>query len=137
MDKATEKSRRYTKYEEARIIGARALQISMNAPILLKISKEELEKINYNPLDISELEYAAGVLPITVKKPMPKKKKHLRLAEDIPEIEEEEEVKQQSVAEIAESVEGEEVEEELTSEGEVESDWIKFIEYTHIFNRFY
>lgn len=122
MDKATEKSRRYTKYEEARIIGARALQISMNAPILLKISKEELEKINYNPLDISELEYAAGVLPITVKKPMPKKKKHLRLAEDIPEIEEEEEVKQQSVAEIAESVEGEEVEEELTSEGEVESD---------------
>ena len=27
---------KYTKYEVARIIGARALQISMNAPLLLK-----------------------------------------------------------------------------------------------------
>lgn len=30
----------FTKYEIARIIGARALQIAMDAPILLKITKE-------------------------------------------------------------------------------------------------
>jgi len=35
----------YTKYEKARIIGARALQISMNAPLLIKITQEDLEKI--------------------------------------------------------------------------------------------
>ncbi len=33
----------FTKYEIARIIGARALQIAMDAPILVKISKERLE----------------------------------------------------------------------------------------------
>ena len=32
----------YTKFERARIIGARALQISANAPILLKIDKDTL-----------------------------------------------------------------------------------------------
>ena len=35
----------FTKYEKARILGARALQISMYAPVLLKLSKEELEEI--------------------------------------------------------------------------------------------
>jgi len=35
----------FTKYETARILGARALQIAMNAPLLVKISKEDLEKV--------------------------------------------------------------------------------------------
>ena len=35
----------FTKYERARILGARALQIAMNAPLLVKISKDDLEKI--------------------------------------------------------------------------------------------
>ena len=39
---------KYTKYEKARIIGARALQIAMGAPTLLKLDSEALEKINYN-----------------------------------------------------------------------------------------
>ena len=30
----------YTKYEKARMIGARALQLAMGAPLLLKLSKE-------------------------------------------------------------------------------------------------
>lgn len=63
-----------TKYEKARIIGARALQIAMNAPILVKISKDDLEKINYDALKIAEIELEAGILPISVHKPMPKKK---------------------------------------------------------------
>lgn len=64
----------FTKYEKARILGARALQISMNAPLLIKISKEDLEKIKYDSLKIAEIEFESGILPITVKRPFPKKK---------------------------------------------------------------
>lgn len=64
----------FTKYEMARILGARALQIAMNAPLLIKISKEDLEKINYDSLKIAEIELKSGILPISVKKPFPKKK---------------------------------------------------------------
>ena len=31
----------FSKYETARILGARALQIAMNAPLLIKINKED------------------------------------------------------------------------------------------------
>ncbi|MCK4552903.1 DNA-directed RNA polymerase subunit omega, partial [Candidatus Pacearchaeota archaeon] len=31
-------AKQFTKYETARILGARALQIAMNAPLLIKIS---------------------------------------------------------------------------------------------------
>ena len=64
----------FTKYEIARILGARALQIAMDAPLLLKISEAELEEINYNPIEIAKRELSADVLPITINKPMPKKK---------------------------------------------------------------
>ena len=47
---------RYTKYEIARILGARALQLSFNAPILIKIEKEEIEKMRYDPIKIAEME---------------------------------------------------------------------------------
>ncbi|MFW6233634.1 MAG: DNA-directed RNA polymerase subunit K [Nanoarchaeota archaeon] len=63
-----------TKYERARILGARALQIAMNAPLLIKLSKEELEKTNFDPLNIAEIELKSGVLPMNIKKPMPEKK---------------------------------------------------------------
>lgn len=64
----------YTKYEKARMLGSRALQISMGAPFLLKLSKEELEKIGYNPVEIAKMEFEKGVLPITVRRPYPGKK---------------------------------------------------------------
>ena len=63
----------FTKYEIARILGARALQIAMDAPLLLNLSKQELELINYDSLKIAEREFNSGVLPITVKRPLPKK----------------------------------------------------------------
>jgi DNA-directed RNA polymerase subunit K len=63
----------FTKYEVARILGARALQIAMDAPLLIKIEQEELESIKYDPLKIADREFSAEVLPITVKRPMPKK----------------------------------------------------------------
>jgi len=64
----------YTKYERARIIGARALQIAMGAPLLLKMKEDDLEKIKYNPIEIAKTEFERGVIPITVKRPLPTKK---------------------------------------------------------------
>jgi|GEM_PF-261005 len=66
---------KFTKYEIARILGARALQIAMNAPVLLKLGKDGMEKLNYDPFKIAELEFYAGVLPISVKRPLPRKHK--------------------------------------------------------------
>jgi len=60
-----------TKYEQARIIGARALQISMGAPFMIKLSDEDLSKIGYNPIEIAKMEYKQGLIPISVKRPMP------------------------------------------------------------------
>ncbi len=64
---------KFTKYEIARILGARALQLSMDAPPLLKMNKEELEKLDFNSLKIAEKELLEDVLPITIKRPFPKK----------------------------------------------------------------
>ena len=63
-----------TKYERARIIGSRALQISMGAPFLVKLEKEDLEKINYNPVEIAKRELEENVLPISVLREVMKKK---------------------------------------------------------------
>ena len=53
----------YTIYEKARIIGARALEISMGAPILIK------EKGEYDPVKIAMKEFEKGVIPISVRRP--------------------------------------------------------------------
>jgi len=49
----------YTRYEKSRIIGARALQISMGAPPLIK-SRET------SPIELAKLEFGKDVIPITV-----------------------------------------------------------------------
>jgi DNA-directed RNA polymerase subunit K len=54
---------KYNKYERARIISARALQISMDAPILVKVPKGE-----YNPINIARMELKNDVIPITIKR---------------------------------------------------------------------
>jgi DNA-directed RNA polymerase subunit K len=51
----------YTKYEKARIIGARALQIAMGAPIMI----DPPEGVD-DPIDIALLEFEAGAIPLTV-----------------------------------------------------------------------
>ena len=60
----------FTKYEVARILGARALQLSMGAPIALKLTKPKLkallEETNYNTLEIAKKELEAGVIPLEV-----------------------------------------------------------------------
>ena len=64
---------KYTKYEIARIIGARALQITMGSPLLIKITEDFLQKINFSPIEIAKEEFKKGVLPITIKRPLPKR----------------------------------------------------------------
>jgi|TARA_Y100000310_G_scaffold123379_1_gene122150 DNA-directed RNA polymerase subunit K len=59
----------YTKYERARIIGARALQISMGAPFMVKIDDKEMESIGFNPIEIAKMEFKEGIVPITVNRP--------------------------------------------------------------------
>ncbi len=70
-----QKKESFTKYEIARIIGARALQIAMDAPLLLKVSEERLKEIKYDALKIAELEFDEGVLPISIHRPVPRKGK--------------------------------------------------------------
>lgn len=86
---------KYTKFEIARLLGARALQIKMGAPILIRIPKA-VEK----PLDIAKLELKKGVLPITVKKREVKKvKKEVKIIPEIPLEEKEEEKKGKDIVE--------------------------------------
>lgn len=61
----------FTKYEMARMIGSRSLQISMGAPFLIKLTPKKLEELSYNPVQIAKLEFKEGVLPITVKRMLP------------------------------------------------------------------
>lgn len=98
-----------TKYEKARILGARALQISMNAPLLIKISQEDLEKIKFDALKIAEVELSSDVLPISIKEPMPLRKEEAlkRIKEKLSdkEIEEKEVQEEESIAKEGEIME--------------------------------
>ena len=58
---------KHTQYEQARIIGARAMQISQGAPLLVKLSKKDLETIGYNTIEIAKLEYKEGLIQIEIK----------------------------------------------------------------------
>ena len=55
-----------TRFEKARIVGARALQISMGAPILVEPSQNLS-----NPIDIDLKELESGILPMTIRRTLP------------------------------------------------------------------
>ncbi len=54
-------SGQFNRYEKARILGARALQLSYGAPKLVETDQIE-------PILIAAEEYDAGVLPFTVRR---------------------------------------------------------------------
>jgi DNA-directed RNA polymerase subunit K len=54
----------YNRYEKARILGARALQISYGAPVLIDTDQTE-------PILIAAEEYDRSVLPFTVRREGP------------------------------------------------------------------
>ena len=51
-----------TRFEKARILGARALQLSMGAEPKVKVAD------SIDPIDIAKLELEAKVLPLDVRK---------------------------------------------------------------------
>ncbi|RSH93211.1 DNA-directed RNA polymerases I II and III subunit RPABC2 [Saitozyma podzolica] len=54
-----------TKYERARVLGTRALQISMNAPVLVPVEGET------DPLEIALKELAAKKIPLVIRRYLP------------------------------------------------------------------
>jgi DNA-directed RNA polymerase subunit K len=52
----------YTRFERARIIGARALQIRMGAPILIDVGKDLID-----PVDIAMIEFRKDIIPLSVR----------------------------------------------------------------------
>ncbi len=118
-----EQTQTFTKYEKARILGARALQLAMNAPLLLKITEEDLQKINYDVLKIAEIELDSGVLPISIKKPFPEKKEGKLKRDATPKISDKkvegaEEVEEEKIEEGGEIMELANPEDEDESSGE-------------------
>ena len=57
---------KFTKFEIARVVGARALQIAFGAPVLIETKETDAIKI-------AEEEFRKKVLPITVLRMLPKK----------------------------------------------------------------
>jgi len=55
-----------TRYEKARIVGARALQISFGAPILVQKPKNLID-----PIKIALLELKSQILPLTIRREFP------------------------------------------------------------------
>lgn len=53
----------YTRFERARIVGARALQLSMGAPPLIEISEDVRD-----PVQVAMAEYRADAIPLTVQR---------------------------------------------------------------------
>jgi len=51
----------YTRFERARIIGARALQIAKGAPVMIKTDLKD-------PIKIAKLEFEKGLIPLDIKR---------------------------------------------------------------------
>jgi len=54
---------KYTRFEKARIIGARSLQVSLGAPVLIDVPSGMID-----PVAIAMHEYEERAVPITVKR---------------------------------------------------------------------
>eukprot|EP00250_Pteridium_aquilinum_P034700 c7974_g1_i1 orf=36-470(+) len=64
-DKPRKTTRYMTKYERARVLGTRALQISMNAPVMVELEGET------DPLEIAMKELRARKIPFTIRRYLP------------------------------------------------------------------
>jgi len=55
-----------TRYERARIVGARALQVSQGAPVLINVDEDEVV-----PIEVAKLELKARALPVGLQRRLP------------------------------------------------------------------
>ncbi|KAL6532686.1 DNA-directed RNA polymerases II, IV and V subunit 6A [Orobanche gracilis] len=65
VDRPRKTSKYMTKYERARILGTRALQISMNAPVMVELEGET------DPLEIAMKELRERKIPFTIRRFLP------------------------------------------------------------------
>mmetsp|Transcript_9476 Transcript_9476/g.16587 ORF Transcript_9476/g.16587 Transcript_9476/m.16587 type:complete len:128 (+) Transcript_9476:76-459(+) len=65
VQEARKTTKYMTKYEKARVLGTRALQISMNAPVMVEIGDET------DPLRIAQKELQARKIPIVIRRYLP------------------------------------------------------------------
>tara|TARA_Y100000310_G_scaffold267709_1_gene279841 strand:- start:11210 stop:11461 length:252 start_codon:yes stop_codon:yes gene_type:complete len=72
MDNKKTSGEQYTRFEKARLVGSRALQISMGAPFKVKLSQKDLKRIKYNPVEIAKMELEKNVIPIDIRRPITK-----------------------------------------------------------------
>ncbi len=61
MTKREINSDSYTRFEKARIIGARALQIAKGAPVNIKTDLKD-------PIKIAKIEFEKGLIPLDIKR---------------------------------------------------------------------
>ena len=54
-------AKKYTRFEKARLLGSRAIQLSMGAKPLVKVTEDD------DPIDIALAEFKENVLPLDVK----------------------------------------------------------------------
>ena len=52
---------KYTRFEKARIVGSRALQIAFGAPVLIDYPSDMID-----PIDVALMEFEKDLVPITV-----------------------------------------------------------------------
>jgi DNA-directed RNA polymerase subunit K len=57
---------RLTRFEVARIVGARALQVALGAPILVEVKDNK-----FDPIEIAEKEFKENKIPMTIKRTLP------------------------------------------------------------------
>lgn len=74
------------------------------------MDKEKMASLNFDPIKIAELEFSEGVLPITVRRPIPKKiEQRIKKGREIIKEEDEEkpkkEMKSETTLEVPEEVE--------------------------------
>lgn len=54
----------FTRFEVSRLVGARSLQISLGAPVLVKTDKT-------SPIEMAKEEFKEQIIPITIKRTLP------------------------------------------------------------------
>ncbi len=66
MEVVTIYPKKYTRFEKARVIGARSIQIELGAPVLIDVP----EGIS-DPIDIATSEFENSAIPMTVVRRLP------------------------------------------------------------------
>ncbi len=55
-----------TRYERARVVGARALQVSQGAPVLIDVDADD-----FRPIEVAKMELKSRVLPVGMQRRIP------------------------------------------------------------------